>query len=137
LVDAKKWLGDKWIGEYKVCFLASSFIWDCSSRMHFSDYLGFMPQGKLGCLFTDHAPNMFFKEYNEKTLVRQNRIFTLSHLRELPQLNPDHFGEFSKKKKAIFLAIGRINAGNYDSIIEFVPQLAKSNKDFAVRVIGI
>jgi hypothetical protein len=52
--------------------------------MHFFDYLGFMPQGKFGCLFIDHALNMFFKESNEKTLVRQNRIFTLSYLPEMP-----------------------------------------------------
>ncbi|MDR2432562.1 MAG: DUF6492 family protein [Puniceicoccales bacterium] len=136
----KKWLGDKRIAEYEVCFLASSVIWDFSSHMHFSDYLGFMPQGKLGCLFIDHAPNVFFEQYNEKTLARQNRIFTLSHLPEMPQLNPHYFGEFSKNKKnkkTIFLTIGRINAKNYDPMVESVRELAKSSKDFVVRVIGI
>jgi hypothetical protein len=70
----KKWLGDKRIAEYEVCFLASSIIWDFPPHMHFFDYLEFILQGKLGCLFIDHAPNIFFKQYNEKTLVRQNRI---------------------------------------------------------------
>jgi hypothetical protein len=99
-----------------------------------------MPQGKLDCLFIDHAPNIVFKEYNEKTLVRQNRIFTQSHLPEMPQFNPHYFGEFSKNnknKKTIFLAIGQTNARNYDPMIEFVRELAKSGKDFVVRVIGI
>ncbi|MDR0742272.1 MAG: DUF6492 family protein [Puniceicoccales bacterium] len=138
----KKWLWDRRIGEYEVCFLASSIILGLPPYVHFLDYLGSTPQGKLGCLFIDHAPNMFFKQYNEKTLVRQNRIFTLSHLPEMPQLNPHYFGEFSKNKKnkkTIFIAIGRISKGvrNYDPMIESVRKLAQSGKNFAVHVIGI
>ena len=137
----KKWLGDKRIAEYEYVFISTTVIWDFPPYVHFVDFLGFTPHGKHGCLFIDHAPNMFFKQYNERTLVRQNRIFTLSNLPEMPQLNPHYFGEFAKRKrnkKTTFVAIGRINknARNYDSLIESARKLAADKKDFSVRVIG-
>ena len=139
----KKWLSHERVREYNFVFISSTVIWDeASNGRNFIDYLGFVPQGKSDTLFIDHAPQAYFEEYNEKTLVAQKRIFTLSHLAEIPQLNPHYFGEFVKyapNSKVIFVGIGRVSkdARNYDYVFAAVQKMLEDGTDnFSVRIIG-
>lgn len=139
----KKWLRHENVRKYNFVFISSTVVWDEESEgRHFLDYLKFVPQGKNNTMFVDHAPQLYFEEYNEKTLVSQRRIFTLSHLPEIPQLNPHYFGEFvkyNKNTKVVFLAIGRVSkdARNYDYVIDAARKMLECGMDnFCVRIIG-
>ena len=138
----KSWLADKRVSQYEYIFITTTVLWDDGvSGMHFLKYLGFTPKCKNGCLFIDHAPNMFFNKYSEQTLVEQKRIFALSNLSYMAQLNPHYFGEFEKrqelhKDKKIFVAVGRMGARNYDSMLDAVRKLKSQKYDFVIKVIG-
>jgi hypothetical protein len=136
----KRWLHNDRTCEYDYIFISTTVLWDDGFyNKHFLDFLGFIPKCKNGCMFIDHAPNAFFDKYNEKTLVTQKRIFTLSNLSYIAQLNPMYFGEFdSVQKNSIptFVAIGRSNARNYDNVIDVVRALASQGKKFVIKFIG-
>lgn len=138
----KKWLADRRVAEYEYIFISTTVLWDPEvSGKHFLDFLGFVPQCKNGCLFIDHAPNMFFDKYGEKTLVAQKRIFALSHLPYIAQLNPHCFGDVVRggakhTDKTNFVAVGRMGARNYDCLIDAVRKLKSENHNFVIRVIG-
>ncbi|MDR2934072.1 MAG: hypothetical protein LBU68_02200, partial [Rickettsiales bacterium] len=87
----KKWLKNENISKYDYVFFATHVRFDTFPNKLLLDYLGFTPNAKYGCLFIDHMPNIFFKEFNEVNLVRQNRIFALSDIPEMPQLNSHYF----------------------------------------------
>lgn len=138
----KTWLADKRVSKYEYIFITTTVLWDEGiSGTHFIDYLGFTPKCKNGCLFIDHAPNIFFDKYNEQTLVEQKRIFALSNLSYIPQLNPHYFGEFTKthdihNNKKVFVAVGRMNARNYDCLLDAIRKLKSEKHDFIIKVIG-
>ena len=138
----KKWLADKRVSQYEYIFITTTVLWDEGvSGKHFIKYLGFTPKCKNGCLFIDHAPNMFFDKYREQTLVEQKRIFALSNLPYMAQLNPHYFGEFGKqqdlhKNKKVFVAVGRMGARNYDCMLDAVRKLKAEKYDFVIKVIG-
>lgn len=142
LETLKQWLSDSRIKEYEYIFISTTVIWDPEYKgNHFLDFLGFVPQCKNGCMFIDHAPNIFFKKYSEQTLVAQKRIFALSNLSYIPQLNPHYFGEFEKRTtktsgKTTFVAIGRMEARNYDCLIDAVRYLRTKNYNFVINIIG-
>lgn len=128
--------------KYEYIFIETSVIWDFETHKHFCDYLKFTPYSKKGCLFIDHDPGRFFKEFSEQTLVKQNRIFTLSDIPEMPQLNPCYFYDtknvFKKNNKTIFLAIGRISkdSRNYSDMVKATSKLISEGKDFVIKIIG-
>lgn len=138
----KKWLADKRTEQYEYIFITTTVLWEEGlSGTHFIEYLGFTPKCKNGCLFIDHAPNILFNKYNEQTLVEQKRIFALSNLSYMAQLNPHYFGEFEKSKnlhsdKKTFVAVGRMGARNYDSMLDAVRKLKSEKHDFVIKVIG-
>lgn len=139
----KSWLGDKRTKQYEYIFISTTVLWDEGiSGKHVLNYLGFVPECKNGCLFIDHAPNMFFLKYNEQTLVAQKRIFALSNLPYIAQLNPHYFGEFKgvdKNKsdnKTVFVGVGRMGARNYNCLIDAVRLLKAKKYNFVIKVIG-
>ncbi len=141
LAMLKKWLADKNARNYEYIFISTTVLWDEGvSGKHFLDFLGFVPKCKHGCLFIDHAPNLFFNKYSEQTLVSSKRIFALSNLPYMAQLNPHYFGEFEhlnkNSKTTSFVAVGRMAARNYDCMIDAVRKLKESGKDFIIKVIG-
>lgn len=133
----KKWLADKRMKQYEYIFISTSVI----GKVHFLEFLGFVPECKHGCMYIDHAPSLFFDKYSERSLVEQKRIFALSNLPYIPQLNPHYFGEFKTNRKSHqnmkkFVAVGRIEARNYDALITAIRELVKQKEKFVIRVIG-
>ena len=76
-----------------------------------------------------------------RAFAASKAFFALSNLSYIPQLNPHYFGEFAKthdihNNKKVFVAVGRMNARNYDCLLDAIRKLKSEKHDFIIKVIG-
>jgi hypothetical protein len=141
----KSWLKSGAAGEYEYVFFSSFVNWEFDGSFigRYLDFLGFVPNAKNGCLFVEHAPEIFARKYSEATLVRQNRMFGLADTDWAPQLNPHYFGDVKitpKNRDVVkFLAVGAIkkDCKNHSLVLDGIKELTAAGiENFKIIVIG-